>query len=226
MSLVGYHGYKSPADLESMKDGLRPTEGGEGNHDPNWQGFYLAATARDAAGYAGNGEGNGAGGVVRVTLPDGVTVQTVDKKDVNVTGDGDHDSEQLRKLKEKLGIGPDEQLMEALGSRNTVLQVTVPGEGGTRAVEETIVPWQIAEHATVEQVIGFDDSMRGAAAAADYVATGTRPSDRDAPFWDLADIAGTDHLSPPAAPPAPQPADGEASGSTADAGHPYSHDEL
>lgn len=49
---TAYHGYKHPDHGAAMEAGLSRAEGNAGNFEADWQGFYVARTPQNAAGYS------------------------------------------------------------------------------------------------------------------------------------------------------------------------------
>ncbi|MFE6104728.1 RHS repeat-associated core domain-containing protein [Streptomyces laurentii] len=129
----GFHGVKK-GDLDHILSGIRRPESGlQGNDSPDWKAFYLADTAKGAAGYAEEG-----GGIVRVTLSDRVQVVDVD---AGATVDA---------LKQRFSIDAGQHLMDALGEKGIALRMP----DGTGLIE-TIVPWKLAASSVVTQEEAF-----------------------------------------------------------------------
>lgn len=221
---IGFHGYKSPTDLESIRRGISATEGGMGNSNAHWQAFYLATTPQAAAGYSISADGSTVGGVVSVECPQELHFEDVDKSDVDTTGNANDDTARAEQLRDRLVSGSTEPLMIALGRAQIALRVMVSANGGGRECEEIIVPWSLTEHLLTSPVIQFTNDRRGVAAAAEYARTGVRP-ELGVAEWHLAEVLGTENLSGPAVPIGP-PSNDPSAPPIAEAGSQGSHDEL
>ncbi|MFJ2027989.1 hypothetical protein ACIODW_29860 [Streptomyces sp. NPDC087897] len=170
-TFTAYHGYKHPDHAEAMLSGLSRAGGNGGNFDPNWKGFYVASTPRDAAGYSVSEPYEDNDSLVRdltwlsvsdreetaarlmskypgsVMIAGGV--MRVDVADVEIVDvskaavDG-----KVQDLKTQLQLPADQPLMKSLAARNTVLRVGATDNG----FEEVIIPWEIAENTRKVQV--------------------------------------------------------------------------
>ncbi|HJP75511.1 MAG TPA: hypothetical protein VJ914_14675 [Pseudonocardiaceae bacterium] len=142
-SFHGFHG--QAGDYQHYKGNLdgvkRPTgDKGQGNGEPDWQGWYLAEDKHHAAGYAvdDNAPMTG-GGIMHYNFPEGTTVH-----DIPTSMYTDVD-----KLKQHFGIDNDTPLVDGVGKQNGVLRLPIDDEASDH---EVIVPWNLAPKGTATHV--------------------------------------------------------------------------
>ncbi|WRQ83181.1 hypothetical protein I3F59_000085 [Streptomyces sp. MUM 178J] len=153
--LTAYHGVK-PGHLDKVLAGIKRPEGSAGNDNPNWKAFYRAETPNHAAEYTIGEDGMSAGGVVEVTLPEDVTVATVNMvKGKDETAEK-FEGRRLKRIKEEFGVNTDDPLMDSLADRNIVLKL----DDGTGR-NELILPWKLAERGTARTAYTFKAGPRG-----------------------------------------------------------------
>ncbi len=154
-SFTSYHGAK-PESFESVLAGIKkPESGSQGNHDPEWKGFYTTDNKHAAAGYTVSDESvmtGKAGGVVKVTYPGKTRVLAV--KPLSAT-----------ELKTYLGLAADKPLIDQLNNKDFINKF---GEGASRVVlqmpfadgtsdVEYIHNWEDATQLQVATEVRFDN---------------------------------------------------------------------
>lgn len=158
-----FHGFKGIGDWQRYKNALngvqRPSgTSGQGNNDPNWQGWYLGEGQEQALGYATHPDLAEGGAVLQYDYPHGATVHDIPESMSTDVG----------ALKSHFGIPDDKPLLDGLGEQNGILRLHDPEWGS-----EVVVPWNLASNGTASHV-GFNDLNSG------QLVKGTTPPRRHA----------------------------------------------
>ncbi|MBW3085438.1 hypothetical protein KEM60_01638 [Austwickia sp. TVS 96-490-7B] len=168
-NFTSYHGTKHQYIENVLKGINKPETGSQGNHDPDWKGFYTTDSKYAAAGYTPDEENpmsGKAGGVVKVSYTGKTKILAL--KDMPAG-----------KIKGHLGLDPNKPLTEQIKDQEFINKY---GEGADRVVlqmpfaegsseVEYINNWDNAKDLKVEPEVRFDQhGKRGQDAMYEYMA--------------------------------------------------------